>query len=219
MNTDALRIEVASVEARHLTAVKTVPGVIPLLAAARNGPGIGQLLSGDDEDGSLLSWRAPGSNAFGEAVQCSPDGVYVLCDGEAPDKWIRIEVHGDYLAVGSQAEVFLADVYNNAVAGDDVTADEAETGDVAVYTLALRNTSAAEITGVAAWVDPAAAAAIEISLDGATWSRPESEETALTLPPIPAESSATLYMRRTIAVGEASSPKSLVHLHFSFAIL
>lgn len=211
---DALRIEVDSVEVRHLTAVGAPPGVVPLLAVARNGPGTGVLLCGED----TISWRAPGSETFGEEVDCSADGQYVVCDGEDADKWIRVGVYADYFVSGSQADVRLAEVYNNAVAGDDVDAAEAAVGNVATFSISLVNASAGEIAGLAAWVDSETDASIEISADGVNWLRPESEEAALALLPIPAEDSIEFHLRRTITAGAASSTRLPVRLHFTLMI-
>ena len=92
MSADALHVTVDTVEVRHLAVVGTLPGVVPLLASARNGPGIG-LMQSEGDDGTWLSWRAPGSTLYGTAVHCSPDGTFLLCDGEDPDKWIRVDVY------------------------------------------------------------------------------------------------------------------------------
>jgi len=214
---DALRIEIDSVEVRHLTAVGAIPGVVPLLAAARNGPGVGAIQCGSD--GVSLTWRAPGSATFGSEIACSPDGTYILPDGEAPDKWLRVQVYGEYLNAGEQADVLLADVYNDGVAAADVTAEEAQVGDVLEYSLALRNATANSATNLRLWIDPAAETDTEISLDGVTWSRPTTEADGLCLAYLAGESSQTIYLRRTIAAGASSASRLRVHLHIRFDML
>jgi hypothetical protein len=211
---DTLRIEVDSIDVRQLTAVGSIPGVVPLLVAATNGPGIGQLLSSDD--GTLLSWRAPGSENFGEPVDCSTDGQYVLCDGEDTDKCVRVEVHGEYLVAGSQAAVLLADVYNNGVGGPDVSAAEAAAGDVLTSSLTLRNAASSDFSELAVWLDAAGDPHVEISLDGETWSQPQSEETGLAIATLAAAASVPIWMRRTIPAGQAVSAKQAVFFHLAF---
>ncbi len=119
---DALRMEVASVQAVHLVAVGTLDGVAIAHVAARNGPGTGYLAA--DSTGSGLKWKAPGSSAYGETVDCSPGGGFVLPDGDDPEKFVRVAVIASRLPAGADAaQVLLRDVYDNAVSHDDVSAD------------------------------------------------------------------------------------------------
>ena len=87
---DALLIEESAVEVTHLHLIGTIPGVIPLLAAARNGPGSAMLQS--TGDGTYIQWRAPGSMTSGTAILCATDGNYLLRDGEDANKWLRVQV-------------------------------------------------------------------------------------------------------------------------------
>ena len=214
MNADVLHIEADSAEVQHLTAVGTIGGVVPLLAAARNGPGIGLLQSSGD--GTFLSWRAPQSDTFGEPVECSPDGTFVLADGDDPDKWLRIEVHGAYLVTGSQTEVFLTDRYNNDLGQADLSAAEAAAGDVLDYALTLRNTHTETLSDIRVWTAAAADARTEVSWDGVTYAAPHTEETGILLASLAAAATATLYVRRTVPAGQSSDPKQLVHLHVAY---
>ncbi len=210
---DLLRIEIDSVEVCHLTAVGTIPGIVVTLAAARNGPGLGAL---QNAAGSL-SWRAPGSDTFGDPVDGSAGGTFVLCDGEDDDKWIRITVYQNFLESGSQADVALADRYNNGVAAADVTAEEASAGDVLDYSITLRNPANRPATDVSAWLDAACDPRTSLSLDGVAWSRP-TESSTMAIPAIAAGESVPIYLRRTVAEGEPADPRQLVFLHFSFLI-
>jgi hypothetical protein len=214
MTADDLRIEYDSEEVLSLTAIGAVAGVVPLLAAGRNGPGAGLLQTGDD--GISLTWQAPGSPGPGEAVACAADGVYVIPDGEDVDKWIRVQVYSELLVAGSQAEVFLADRYNNAVAGDDVTAEEAAVGDVATWGVTLRNAAAAGLQNIRIWVPADCDPRLEISLNGSTWSRPSSELAGLAIASLASGATATLFIRRSIADDQASAPRQLVHLSIAF---
>lgn len=216
MNSDSLRIELDSVEVRHLSVVGTIAGVAPLLAAARNGPGIGQLQCVSE---GLLAWRAPGSDAFGDAVDCSAGGVFVLWDSGDGGKWIRVDVHPSYLVAGETADVFLADRYNNEVAGPDVDASEAQAGDQRDYQLSLRNAGDSDMHDVAVWLDPSADARTSISLDGVAWASPTSENDGLAIPNLPAGDAIPLYLRRTVVAGEASNVRQLVFFRVAFDAL
>lgn len=211
---DALRIETGGQESLHLTAVGTLPGVVVLAAAGRNGPGTGRLRA--DQDGTRLAWRAPGSATYGTPVVCSPDGLYLLEDGEDPDSWLRIQMRSAYAVPGhAEGRVALGDRWTNAVGHDDVTAGEASAGDVEGYTVTLSNDSTAGLSRVLAWLD-AAVSDLEISDDDITYVSPTSEGAALGLADIPAGGSITLYLRRTIGAAEPSDPDVLNHLHFSY---
>jgi len=213
MNADALKIESNAVEVQHLTVVGNVPGVVPLLAAARNGPGVGRLACAA---GGLLSWRAPGSSAAGPEVDVSAGGTFVLTDGDDADRWIRVEVHTAHLAETAQAEVFLADRYNNAVAGPDVSAEEAAAGDVRNWSLSLRNTAKSDFHDLRVWLHAGCDPWIEIGLDGEHWSQPRNEEAALTVSLLPAGESATMWIRRAVPAGQPAHAKKLVKFNMIF---
>lgn len=211
---DALRIETGGSESLHLTAMGTLPGVVVLAAAGRNGPGMGRLKA--DETGTRLAWRAPGSATYGTPVVCSPDGLFLLEDGEDRDSWLRVHLRSAYAVPGhAEARIALGDRWANAVGHDDVTAGEASAGDVEDYTVTLANDSAAGLSQVKVWIDTAVSD-LEISDDDITYVSPTTEGTALGLADIPAAGSITLYLRRTIGAAEPSDPDVLNHLHFSW---
>ena len=210
---DVLRIELAGVEVQHLATVGAVPGTAILLAAARNGPGEGRLRT--NASGTAVQWRAPGSIVWGTAVSVPADGEYLLCDGEDRDKFVRIAAWPAHLQAGQEAEVQLRDVYSNAIAHDDVAAEEAATGDLTVYSLTLRNAGDSALRHLLCWLD-AATTVLEISADGAAWVCPTAVGNALELGDLAAGAATTLYLRRTIATGAASDAAVLTHLHFRF---
>ncbi|MFA7254121.1 MAG: hypothetical protein WC107_06240 [Patescibacteria group bacterium] len=213
MTPDQLQIEADSAAVELLTAVGTLAGVVVLLAGGKNGPGVGAILAGD----GTLAWRAPGSATFGAEVTVAVDGTYSIADGEDPDKVLQVQVYVNYLpAAGTTAEVFLADRYNNAIAQDDATAAEAAAGDVLDYQLELVNTSQDLASSFRVWLDASADSRTSISLDGVTYSAPASEATGLQVIAIAPGQSATLYVRRTIAAGDASTPKQPVRIHCAF---
>jgi len=211
---DAIRVKRASLEIRHLAAVRTIPGVVILAVAGRNGPGMGRLKSA--QDGTRLAWQAPGSSTFGAAIDCTDDGVYLLEDGEDVGKWVRVRVYRDYLApTPRSARIHLADLYENGPPHDDVTAAEAAAGDVTVYTLQLANDSPKNVSGLTVWLD-AATANLEISDDAAAWVDPTSESAGLVLGNLASGESVTLWLRRTIAPAANSDAEVLTNIHYAF---
>jgi hypothetical protein len=215
---DSLRLELSSVEIHSLVAVGTLPGVVVLAAAGRNGPGVGMLRASGN--GTYLSWRAPGSDRFGSTVICTTDGSsYLLEDGKHLDKWLRVKVHSDYLNPGSaDARVYLADVYNNGVGHDDLSAGEATAGNVEDYTITMANDNPMDVLNVRAWLEAETSWKVEISDDDIAYISPTAEHHVDTLARarIAAGATATLYLRRTIIAGAGSDPGVLNHLQFAF---
>ncbi len=213
---DALRLEKTGVEIVQLRPTGTVPGVIPLAAAGRNGPGSGRLRAVGDR----LQWRAPGSGTFGAAVECGTDGNYQLEDGEDFDKWLRVQVVREYLLTGSiDGLVELADVRNNEIGHDDVTSGEAAAGDVTDYTVEMTNvgTPGGIITQIVVWLEETQDnLQIQISDDGIAWDSPTIEADGLAFPDLAPGASNTLHVRRTITAGAEADPDVLNFLHVSF---
>ena len=211
---DSLRLSVSGVEVKHLGCVGAVPGVAPLLAAARNGPGSGDLKT--EGDGTWILWRAPGSSSYGTPVALSGDGAYLLEDGDDRDAWLRVQAYTSYLLpAGAAGRVLLGDVYAGGTTDDDVAAGEATAGSVTTYTITLRNDSAMRLGRLVAWLD-AATAGIEISDDGVAWVNPTSEATGLELPDLGPGATDTLHLRRTIAALADSDPEVLDVFHVAF---
>ena len=211
---DSLRIESAAVEVPCLHVIGSIPGVIPLLAAARNGPGTALLAS--SQDGTVLHWRAPGSSTYGAGVRCPADGNYLLRDGEDACKWLRVQVDVSELADGPvEAAVTLTDRFGNAIASDDVSAAEASAGDVETYILTLENQSNTILSQLTVWIDPNVSG-IAIADDGATWVTPTARAAGLVLPDLLPAATDSLHLRRTITAGAESSGSVLTLLHFSF---
>jgi hypothetical protein len=214
---DAIRVKKASLEIRHLVPVRTLPGVVVLAVAGRNGPGMGRLKSSGD--GTLIAWQAPGSATFGAAVDCSSDGTYLLEDGEDVGKWLRVQVYADNLSPTPRSvRIHLGDLYANGPPHDDVTAAEATAGDVTIYSLILANDSPQNISALTVWLN-AATDDLEISDDGAAWVNPTSEGAGLVLGSVDSGESKTLWLRRTIGAGADSDPAVLTHLHYAFSSL
>lgn len=212
---DSLRMEVSAVEVVHLTAVGTLPGVAVLAVAGRNGPGTGRLRS-QGADGTLLSWRAPGSAVWGPDVDASLDGIYLLEDGADAGKWARVQTYGAHMTpAADEAEVLLVDRYNNEIGSDDLTAAEASAGDVETYTVDLANDNPVGLSNLRVWLD-AAVVDLEISDDGAAWVSPTSEAAALVLPPLAGGANDVLHFRRTIGAASPADPAVLNDVRLAF---
>ena len=211
---DALRFELSGVEIVHLVPAGTVPGVRVIAAAARNGPGTGHLRT-TGATGTLLSYKAPGSAAYGPEVDVSADGSYVVEDPDSA-KWLRVQVSADYLHAGpTDGAVKLTEVYNNGVGHADLTAAEASAGHVAEYSVTMKNDSSQLLIAPRVWLD-SAVSDLEISIDNAAWVSPTTEPTALVFPDLAAAGSDILYLRRTIAAAATFDPKILNLLHANF---
>ena len=211
---DALKIEQSAAEVTHLYVIGSIHGVIPLLAAARNRPGLGQVSSSGD--GRWLHWRAPGSSRVGNGIRCLTDGDYLLRDGDDTNKWLRVTVDVSELADGSrESQVELTDVFNNPIASDDITSGQAAAGNIETYTLTLENQSNTILSQLGVWIDPAVVN-IEIADDGATWVTPTSRSSALELPDLLPGVEDTLHVRRTITAGADLEAGLLTLLHFSY---
>jgi len=211
---DSLRLKIDTVEVRHLVPVGTIPGVVVEAVAARCGPGAARLRS--SADGERLAFKAPGSAVWGLDVVAGVDTTFLLQDGEDPDKWARVARHGAYMNTGpAEGRVLLADVFNNGVGHDDVTAAEALAGDVATYTITLANDSLHRFSKLVAWLD-AATAGLEIFEEWVGWSAPTTEATGIQLPDIGPGATQSLFLRRTIGAAADSDTDILNHLHFAF---
>ena len=166
--------------------------------------------------GSPQSRQAPGGSQFGRPVLCDVDGDYLLRDGDDPDKYIRVQVlAADLLAGVNEARVILDDVYNNALAGDDVTAAEASAGNVESWALTLKNISNSILSQLRVWIDRDTVN-VEISDDGAAWVSPTDEGSALAFGDLLIGATTTLYVRRSIAAGAVADGGLLNCLHFIF---
>lgn len=195
---DSLRLKRLTVEIHHLLAVGSVPGVTPDAAGGRNGPGTGKMRS--TEDGTLLSWRAPGSSTFGTPIRVAADASYVLEDGDDSQKFLRVTVFTAYLIGPGEADVTLKEAFN-ALGPDDVPAPEASAGAVEDTEYALANDHISnEAQDVKVWLD-AATVGLEISDDGITYVSPTSEGDGdvLTFASIASGASVPIFTRRTIS--------------------
>jgi len=163
---DALRLTLAGTEVTYLKAVGTVSGVKIDQVAGRCGPGTACLRS-RGSGGQQLSFKAPGSAQWGMDVNAAGGGSYLLEDGEDVGKWLRVTVYVDYLREGDESRVLLQDGYNNGIGHDDVTYSEAESGDVADYTVTVKNESDRTVSKIKVWLD-AAVSGLEISDDDVT---------------------------------------------------
>lgn len=212
---DALRVRLSSASVKHLKAVGTIPGVVVEAVAGRNGPGSGMLRY---YAGGLAAWRAPGSETFGQRVDLSAGGTYVVEDGEDLNKFLRVTSYAAFLPPGpAAARVLLQEEFNDGVGGDEVTASEAAAGSVESWTVELLNAGGLGLSNLRIWLD-AATAGLEISLDNSNWYAPDSETHAdvLIVAGLAAGASQNLYVRRTIASSTPADPDILNLLQFAW---
>lgn len=215
---DALRLRYAGADVASLHAVGTLEGVALLFASGRILPGTGFIRSYDD--GTLLAWKEPGASAYGAQVDCSAGGIFRLLGGDDADAFVRVHVVPSYLSPGpNEARVMLQDVYNNAVATDDVSAAEAAAGDVETWTIEIRNRHPIWLAAkrLKVWLR-LGVTGIEISTDGADWRTPYSEISpeVLEYATVAGGQAATVHFRRTIQAGESSDPDVLSWFEWSF---
>ena len=210
---DGILVEVSGAEVLMLAASGAVPGAIVLAVGGENGPGAGTLRQLAD---LTLQWRAPSSASFGEAINVSAGGSFVLEDGDSADSWVRVSVSVAYQAAGAIDAVVNLQERHNAAGPDDVTAAEASSGSTETFTATLTNQSGARVDGLVAWLN-AATPDLEISDDGATWVSPTTFGTALALDAAlePGDTD-TLHFRRTIGASSPSDVEVINLTHLSW---
>jgi hypothetical protein len=208
------------VEVKHAHTIGSISGVVPLVAGGRNRLTDGSAsIRSTGSTGRRLSWRAPGSSSYGLDVDIPTDGIYTLCDGDDLTRCIRVEVHGDHVReTGSSASVNIADVLNNTIGGDNVTAADATAGTTDTIPLTAFNQSRHTAHRVKVWLVENAAN-LELSLDDIAYFSPTSEtdpnviDLAATLP---RGSTAELYLRRTVSAGSTFDAGILSSIRFGW---
>jgi len=213
---DSLRVEVSATESLSMKTVGTLYGVAVLAVGGRNGTGDGKIRS--TQDGTYLSWKAPGSATWGAPVHAGADGTYLLLDGDDIDKYVRVQAYTDYLNPNpAESLVHIKDRYANGIGHDDVTAGEATAGDTTDYSVTIANDNYVGLSHVNFWLTPLSVAnGLWISDDNATWVQPVYEADALSLGNIAGNADTTLYIRRVIAAGAASNIYVLNELVYTF---
>jgi len=212
-------------------ALGSLPGVIFSVpfsgvfgASDRNRPGKGALRA--EDDGKSLSWRAPGSSAFGSGVRVIADSDVMLEDGEDPGKFIQVRIKTVYLRPApNEIRVDLQKPRTN-VELVDITAAQAAAGGVFTLDYTAENRSGGVIRGTKMWIGQQAPY-LSLSVDGGgSYLTPHSEAEAMLLPVSdgsppgflrPAAANfAAFKLRRTIPAGTKADPRVLGLLHFSF---
>lgn len=217
---DLLRID-APLNTRidHCDPFGGVEGIVLLDAAWRRNAdhagAVGALRIEADGD---ASYRAPWSATFGTAVDVSAGGTFILTDGDNPDLWLRVSVTAaDLPTVRRESPISLSELYNNAVASSDLTAASAEDS---TWDLILRNTGAASLLSLTAWLDPDTPDndLLEIKFGAGSYASPKSETAALaafTGQTILAAGTLTLTVHR-VEASPAVDPRRPVTLHVSW---
>ncbi len=195
---DALVFTLAGTDLVFEYSLGTIPGVIVIFAAGRNGAGAGMLAYLAD---GTLQYRAPGSDTFGKPVDVSVGGAWIVCDGEDVDKFLRVTVVPAKLPPHAfSAQVLMQVAADNGLGGADVDAAAAAAGQITSWAIGVRNASTKGVHRLLLWIR-SGITGYEISPDNATWTAPTSEGTALALGSIAAGATSLFYLRRTIAAG------------------
>jgi len=200
---DGVRLTSGSSEVIHLADLGVIPGVIITAVAGLCQSGVARLRC---IDGLGVQFKAPGSSGWGAAVSPSLDGEYLLEDGSNADCWCRAYIYLDDLQAGTEAEVTLTNIYDNAVVDDDVTAAEAASGATLDHAVAIKNDSGAAIHKLTVWIE--AGGGIDyISPLGSSWVNPTDEDSGLAYGDLAAGSSTPLHIRRVIGAAASADPK------------
>jgi len=213
MITDQLKLSVTGVECEMLDAVGTVPGVAPLFASGRCGPGRARLRTSN----GLVRFRAPGSSTFGPGVSIAADLASVeLRDGEDPDAWLRVQVYADYVADSPrEAVVDLVDKWNTDFGMADIEAADASAGTSDQTAITLTNLTTVHLSQIKAWIDPDCER-LEISDDAVVWVSPTTEAAALELPDLAPGGTDVLNIKRTIPASTGYDADVLNQIEISF---
>jgi hypothetical protein len=213
---DGLRLQYTSINVVSLRCAGTLAGVVVLGAAARNGPGAGTISA----TAGGLTWQAPNSALAGAVCPIPTSAAYLLEDGADPSCWVRVQVDVDYLPASGGAQVFLGDVYDNAVGQDDVAAANAAAGSVSTLNLTLLNVSGNAIRNALLWLDPTASGISEltVSSDDTNYYQPtsSSDPHVLAWSTIAVGASVNLWLRRTTPSAAAFNPTILNMLQWEW---
>jgi len=205
---DSLIFQISAAEVKPLAAVGTVSGVAISFVSGSVGPGSALLAYTNNL--TALRFRAPGSASFGEYVEVSGGGDYIVADGENRSKYIRVTVTPAKLPESdSQSLVFIQEMNDNSAGGTPATAAQAAAGQVLDYFIDIYNQSNFPAQAIVAWIDPLAGSEFQISNDNATWVSPKTEAVGISIANIAPAGTGVLYIRRTIAAGAAADPDLL----------
>lgn len=210
-----MRLQLAASDVISLRTAGTLAGVVVLAAGGANGTGIGRVIASLGNGGAAqLAWQAPGSATPGTPQPVSPDGNYLLEDGEDAAAFVRVAVYGSYLPQAGEARVYLGDRYNE-LGPADVSAADASAGLTTITQYTLANVSPSTVYDVRAWLPPVFySPGITISSDGVNYFTPisETDPNVLTWASIAPGSGVTLYVKRVSSPGRLSDPAVLNEL-------
>jgi len=217
---DQLHIYFTADVAPYMPPIRTLPGVIlsavlfsRLGGSYRNGTGRGQLQA--EDDGKLLSWRAPGSTKFGPGVRVSADGEHLLEDGEDPGKFLHADVVHAHLPSGPMMQPVYFQEVRNAYFAADISAAQAAAGSTLTFTFTAKNIGTSLIYNVKVWLD-VLTPYLSISGDDVTYVTPKTEGEALVLGNVNGGATKTFYVKRTIPAGSEADGRVRAWLRASW---
>ena len=216
---DTLRwIDDASDEIPMLHAVRVIDGVWITSVSGRNDQGTGHIRS--HVNGQYLTWQAPGSSNAGPQVHCGGDGAYLLYDGDDDNCWVRVQVDASELLPSPQdSQVYMAEIYDNALCPDDFDAAEAAGAASETNTIYLQNDGDAAVHQVAMWIDGDSHNTVVIRIGGA-WVSPTDEASAeVVAETIAPGANVSVTVRVAITAASPSDDDALCKLHCVFQAL
>src|SRR3990172_8249572 len=201
------------------TPVRTLPGVnltqkfdLRMGAADRKGRGRGQLQA--EDDGKLLSWKAPRSTKFGPGVRISADGQYLLEDGDDPNQCLKMKVTYAYLPSTPMVQpVYLQDVPN--VYLSNIAASQAAAGNTVTLQYFMANSGTSLVHNVRVWID-AQTPYLSISDDNVIFVTPKTEAEALLMGILSGGANKNLWVKRTIPAGSEADGRVRAWLRASW---
>jgi len=206
-------------------------GVEIIEIGALNGVGSGSLEAVTSDS---IRWTPPNGRA-GTAVDLLSGNEATLFGFES-GAWIKVRRRSTIPMVGIHT-VQCLDVYNNAIAFDNVASADAVAGSVKYRAIMGRNSYSGPAINMAIWLDAAANENIEIGYElavageiqsiadedtaptGITWVNGITDATGILIPYVPAGDSFGIWIKRTIAADSDPTPRLLNHIHVKFSDL
>ena len=206
-------------------------GVEILGLNALNGIGTGSLEAISD---NTIAWTPPGGvQGIAVALQAGDEAQLFGFDSGA---WIRVRRNSTLPMMGIHS-VQCLDVYNNAIAFENVASSDAIAGLTTYWNIMGHNPYGGPMINFKAWLDadandnisiwlePATAGEVQtianetIEPTGAVWSSATTEGAAQVLPSVEAGGSFALWIRRIIPADSDPSPRLLNFIHTKFSDL
>lgn len=206
--------DMSGTELTQMSRIGTVSGVAIEHVAGLNDAASGTIRVA--ADGRTFQFKAPGSSAYGPPLVVL-DGwtvTDILRDGDDPDKYLRVSIDAVNLPSGQMEghTTFRRRYYE----GTDVTAAQAQAGNVGTLPFKMKNVSPLILSNLRAWLDNSVSF-LEISDDMlGPWVSPTTEAAAQEFPDLAPGDTDIVWVRRTIPAVTGFDPAVAFWLHFAF---